>query len=160
MPKPVSLFVLDQLLIRLALTKTRKLVYETFLHTPKASISCGRSSVSWLQASDIWSISVLLFNFSLFWPPVSVREKQPRNWSERTWILTPSLGFLRSDVIFYSVDIGTHVESLVMFFSFIKNNGTDRNTLTLDIVNFRQVIFNDERFVTVSREVRFLNSVY
>ena len=47
-----------------------------------------------------------------------------------------------------------------MFFSFIKNNGTDRNTLTSDIVNFRQVIFNDGRFVTVSREVRLLNSLY
>ena len=55
----------------------------------------------------------------------------------------------RNDVIFYSVDINTGVESLGMFFSFTKNNGTDRDTLSLDIVNFREgIFFHDGSFVS------------
>ena len=63
----------------------------------------------------------------------------------------------RSDVIFFSVDIDARVESLVMFFSFTKNNGTGRDTLSLDIVNFREVILMTE---LLSREVRLGDSPY
>lgn len=62
----------------------------------------------------------------------------------------------RNDVIFYSVDINTRALGC---FSVLprENNGTDRDTLSLDIVNFREVIFfHDGSFV--SRDVRLLDS--
>ena len=56
---------------------------------------------------------------------------------QRTRIPTPDrpVGVLltvatQHDVMFYSIDINTRVESLVMFFSFTKNNGTDGDTLS------------------------------
>ena len=63
----------------------------------------------------------------------------------------------RSDVIFFAVDIDARVESLVMFFTFTKNNGTDRDTLSLGIVNFREVILMTK---LLSREVRLGYSPY
>ena len=48
-----------------------------------------------------------------------------------------------------------------MFFSFTKNNGTDRDTLSLDIVNFREgIFFMTEVLYHPARDVRLLNSLY
>ena len=44
-----------------------------------------------------------------------------------------------------------------MFFTFTKNNGTGRNTLSLGIVNFREVILMTK---LLSREVRLGYSPY
>ena len=57
----------------------------------------------------------------------------------------------RSDVILFSVDIDARVESLVMFFSFTKNNGTGRDTLSLEVILMTELL---------SREVRLGNSPY
>ena len=44
-----------------------------------------------------------------------------------------------------------------MFFSFTKNNGTDRDKLSLDIVNFREgIFFMTEVLYHPARDVRLL----
>ena len=60
----------------------------------------------------------------------------------------------------YSIQlISIHVLKALGCFSVLprENNGTDRDTLSLDIVNFREVIFFHDRSF-VSRDVRLLDS--
>ena len=114
-------------------------------YTPKASISWYKCTLTaGVRHNVFWSI-VLLFGF------LSVREKQLRNRSNRTRISTPWLPVgvvltvaTRNDVIFLSVDIDTRVKSLVMFFSFTKNNGTDRDTPNIEwLFSMTEVLYSE-----------------
>lgn len=82
------------------------------------------------------------------------QESRPPNFQSAFYLQS------QHGMMLYSIQlISIHVLKALGCFSVLprENNGTDRDTLSLDIVNFREVIFFHDRSF-VSRDVRLLDS--
>ena len=116
-------------------------------YTPKASISWYKCTLTaGVRHNVFWSI-VLLFDFLFGLDSGKATKKskqQNKNLDPRLPVGVVLTVATRNDVIFLSVDIDTRVKSLVMFFSFTKNNGTDRDTPNIEwLFSMTEVLYSE-----------------